>query len=142
MENKRLTDKNTTFAEKETLKMFQQEREHWQEFSIRMGRIENKLKELEDLLESYNVKDLNELDKLLGMATTYEELSKQLGCPLEVLFRALKDGIYHNEKFEHPVLILDEDSFKKNNFSLLVVGTIVYLKEYKITWWLKEDKSE
>lgn len=80
--------------------------------------------------------------RLVQIVGRLEDLEEQIGCPFEVLFRALKDGIYHNEKFEHPILILDEDSFKENSFNLMVVGTIVYLKEYKKTWWLKEDKSE
>jgi len=71
-----------------------------------------------------------------------EDLEEQIGCPLEILFRALIEGIYHNEKFEHPLLVLDEDNFKENNFHLVVVGTIVYLEDYKKTWWLKKDKSE
>lgn len=139
MENKRLTDKNTTFAEKETLEMFKEEREHWQEFSIRMGRIENKLKELEDLLESYNVKDLNELDKLLEMATTYEELSKQLGCPLEVREKALQQGYIYNG-FTKLLYICCR--YDENGCYLTNSCNKYYLKEYKITWWLKEDKSE
>lgn len=78
---------------------------------------------------------LNKLGKL-------EDLEEQLGCPLEVFVKALKNGIYYDDKFEYPVFILDKDNFKDKNYHLLVTGTIVYLKDYKETWWLREDKSE
>jgi hypothetical protein len=71
-----------------------------------------------------------------------EDLEEQLGCPLEVFVKALKNGIYYDDKFEHPVFILDKDNFKTKDYHLLVTGTIVYLKDYKKTWWLKKDKSE
>lgn len=72
----------------------------------------------------------------------YRKLEEQLGCPLDVFVKALKNGIYHDNKFEYPVFILDKDNFKTKNYHLLVKGTVVYLKDYKNTWWLKEDRSE
>lgn len=82
---------------------------------------------------------------LIKSLTEYEAIKKQkeeLGCQLEVFVKALKNGIYYDDKFEHPVFILDKDNFKTKDYHLLVTGTIVYLKDYKKTWWLKKDKSE
>ncbi len=90
-------------------------------------------------LEKSVIEMINDFVQVIGK---YEDLEDDLGCPLDVLIRAIRDGIYHNEEFEHPILILDEDNFKENNFNLMVVGTIVYLKDYKKNWWLKKDKSE
>lgn len=101
-------------------------------------RLTGKVKNTDDYIK-LPTKDKQEFINKLGKL---EDLEEELGCPLEVIFKALKEGIYHNEKLEHPVLILDEDSFKENNLSLLIVGTIVYLKDYKKTWWLKKDRSE
>lgn len=80
-----------------------------------------------------------------------EDLEEQIGCPLEVLFRALKDGIYARE---------DNSSFYEYQMQevrgVATDGFIVisesapypecdwtcYYKDYKKTWWLKEDRSE
>ncbi len=70
-----------------------------------------------------------------------EDLEEQIGCPLDILVRALKDGVYYNENFDNPVLVLNEDNFEENNFRLIVIGTTLYLKDYKKTWCLKEDKE-
>lgn len=40
--------------------------------------LDNKLGKIEDLFDSYSVEDLQELDKLLGMATAYEDYIKFL----------------------------------------------------------------
>lgn len=87
-------------------------------------------------------KDANEMVEALETIKEVVDLQKEIGCSLDVLFRALKDGIYYDEEFEHPILILDKDNFEENSFNLMVVGTIVYLKDYKKTWWLKSDRSE
>jgi hypothetical protein len=108
----------------------------------------HKLGLIEDLMEKYNVKDLEELDKLLTMATSYEELSKQIGCPLEVVVKLAKqDELYCqflNELQHHKRIKVD-----------LKNGLVWYCKQvgghyacrqplsnYGKTFWLKEDKSK
>ena len=75
-----------------------------------------------------------------------EDLEEQLGCPLDVVFKALKIGIYTNLKNRNR-----EDLTKYFCFNLYNLDTELYLgnpiifvnlKDYKKTWWLKEDKSE
>lgn len=105
---------------------------------LSMSRQTAKVKNTEDYIK-LATRDKQEFINKLGKL---EDLEEELGCPLEVMVKAIKNGIYYDDKFEYPVFILDKDNFKDKNYHLLVVGTIVYLKEYKETFWLKEDKSE
>ena len=75
-----------------------------------------------------------------------EDLEEQLGCPLEVVVKALKIGIYTNLKNWNR-----EDLTKYFCLNLYNLETewylgnpiiFVNLKDYKKTWWLREDKSE
>ena len=74
------------------------------------------------------------------------ELQEQLGCPLEVVFKALKEGIYAKDP-------LDENKLNYiPTVALSNVGTEWYLtnhcdfcvnvRDYKELFWLREDKSE
>ena len=75
-----------------------------------------------------------------------EDLEEQLGCPLEVLVKALANGIYVKD------LPSDSDTFKIIDITLSNIQNEWYIvskyyacsntKDYKKTWWLKEDKSE
>ena len=92
-----------------------------------------------------------------------EDIETELGCPLEVVFKAIEDGIviigdlkengditlwsntkpeiYIGEKhdFEEPRLIKYNDwcfSCESGSYS-----GCVSLKDYDKTWWLKEDRS-
>ena len=75
-----------------------------------------------------------------------EDLEEQLGCPLDVVVKALKIGIYTNLKNWNR-----EDLTKYFCLNLYNIETewflgnpiiLVNLKDYKNTWFLKEDKSE
>lgn len=73
-----------------------------------------------------------------------EDLEEQFGCPLDVVFKALTNGVYYgdnanwmrwvavdlhiNLEGEYVLYFSYEESFLTN--------------DYKKTWWLKEDKSE
>jgi hypothetical protein len=90
------------------------------------------------------------LDKLGKL----EDLEEQLGCPLEVAVKALFNGVY-----ESYIDYGDNNSIKIRHrevrgigeYGLIVINllcsyaecdeTFIY-KDYKKTWWLKEDKSE
>lgn len=79
-----------------------------------------------------------------------EDLEGQLGCPLELVFRALKNGIYTKES----ELDKELELFDVRGIGLRGLGVISKIcsygecdftceyKDYKKTWWLKEDKSE
>ena len=88
--------------------------------------------------------------ELLG----YKQLEEQLGCPLDVAVKALFNGVY-----ESYIDYGDNNIVKTRHREVRGIGenglivinllchyaecdeTFVY-KDYKKTWWLKEDKSE
>lgn len=81
---------------------------------------------------------LNKLGKL-------EDLEEELGCPLEVIGKALKSGVYHilgsGKMYLERCLKLNYYSGIEE-WSLIKKGLSFNLKDYKKTWWLKGDKSE
>lgn len=72
-----------------------------------------------------------------------EDLEDELGCPLEIREQAFKNGFYDadgNHYFcEHYV-----PSLKAMHTKGVSTGNhkSFNLKDYKKTWWLKEDRSE
>ena len=68
-----------------------------------------------------------------------EDLEEQLGCPLDVVFEAIKNGIYDKKGF-HYTVILDLDFLRA--YPLDLFDEKWQLSDYQKTWWLKEDKSE
>ena len=68
-----------------------------------------------------------------------EDLEEQLGYPLEVVFEAIKNGIYDKKGF-HYTVILDLDFLRA--YPLDLFDEKWQLSDYQKTWWLKEDKSE
>lgn len=73
-----------------------------------------------------------------------EDLEEELGCPLEVIFKALKDGIfcvdYDNQiirKFKVPLCF--NSTSKQFYWSGNNIG-YPDLKDYQKTWWLKGEK--
>ena len=73
-----------------------------------------------------------------------EDIEEELNCPIEVLHEALKNGIYGilrgtDKLYNHTVIADDK--------SLYAIPLDIYddqwlIKDYKKTWWLREDKSE
>ena len=76
-----------------------------------------------------------------------EDLEEQLGCPLEVFFKVIATKKVY---IVLPKCNLNRVYFVNLDFSaqdILTLGFFVgglkfLFNEYKITWWLKEDKSE
>ena len=88
----------------------------------------------------------------------YEKLSEQLGCPLEVVFKALEENISFQRKD-----IITNDIYILEGFDSYIVynkGRKIYelhttfkaernnwlanldLKDYQKTWWLKGEKDD
>ena len=109
--------------------------------------------------------DYNAIQKLGKL----EDIEEELGCPLGVVFKALKDGIKYEVKITSvstkdnfktkdirieqresiKVIKLINDVFRGNQFVLIVPydtsrygckEDVVYLKDYQKTWWLKGEK--
>ena len=75
----------------------------------------------------------------------YEELSKQIGCSLDVIATLRERGFYDEYYcYIPPYRICRIDIFKKEivYFDEEMDCFSVKFKDYKKTFWLKEDKSE
>lgn len=86
----------------------------------------------------------------------YKNLEDELGCQLEVVFKALKDKeivVKHTYGLNEPVEKLKTHKisglqFNKTDFvfwlyeDIVTVEFDVNLKDYKKTWWLSSDLEE
>ena len=79
----------------------------------------------------------------------YKLLEEELGCPLEVVFKGLKEGIVlENGKLYHCSLSFHKrQKYSNEDYILIcyengesVIG--VSVKQYKKTWFLKGEKNE
>ena len=101
-----------------------------------MERLTNKIGSEEKHYNTDQVyKSFDKLGKL-------EDLEEEIGCPLEVLFRALNDGFYRKGLFDDSLYYF-EKVYIENGWLCEKQGAgEVLISEYKKTWWLKEDRSE
>ena len=93
----------------------------------------------------------------------FEDIEEQLGCPLEVVFKALMNGSCgsivaflqndYNEVYKkgiYKLVIINgltrecngKDFYFSCYDSLTYKGYRFYLKDYKKTWWLSKTKEE
>lgn len=81
---------------------------------------------------------LNYINHKLG---ELEDLEDELGCPLNVVFKALKEGIIDEENEDRDIMIVhSKQGYWFREFSEDLPK--LWVKDYKKTWWLKEDLSE
>lgn len=81
-----------------------------------------------------------------------EDLEDELGCPLYVVFKAIRNGIWFKsddfitENLEKDLAtrprLYYSDDFKCYRFEIGFGLHYVALKDYQKTWWLKGDRSE
>lgn len=85
--------------------------------------------------------DLNKAFNKLGRL---ERIEQELGIPLEVLFKALKDGVYYDDgddvDFSYTSLFNDEDDCEW--YFTTDSATFVELKDYGKTWALTREELE
>ena len=69
-----------------------------------------------------------------------EDIEEEMGCPLEVVIKALKNGIYATgfKVKQNPQLLWDEEY----GWILQTYECDEFTKNYKKTWWLKANKSK
>ena len=92
---------------------------------------------------NYGVPNHNEFHTATAIANKLgklEDIEEELGCPLDVLFEALKQGIYDKSGFHYDSICLIED--KIYACPLDIWEEYWDLVNYGKTWWLKEDRSE
>lgn len=120
-----------------------------------MNRLTEKVKNTEDYIR-LATKDKQEFINKLGKL---EDLEEQLGCHLDVVFEALSRGFYIDinkieidppleTPIENLLLVNCPKDFRLNLwYERIEVASFghyleIHFKDYKKTWWLKEDKSE
>lgn len=119
----------------------------------------NRLTELIDIdgmkIKTSKERPLSEqgLGEILWKLYELENLEDELGCPLDVVFKALKEGFYtqtmHHTKQDNTWLGINDLGYTKEIFCMYFdknmanIETCVEidLKDYGKTWWLKEDKQ-
>ena len=117
-----------------------------------MSRLTEKVKNMDDYIK-LPTKDKQEFINKLGKL---EDLEEELGCPLEcvvAVFKAMQqdyiycdigNGMYklHNFRLDY-VDLADDVYFTRSEYHyVLDDDCCIFVKDYKKTWWLKEDKSE
>lgn len=108
------------------------------------------------LINATNIKDSPEemevIDSILfrcwqmGWLAKYD-LEDEIGMPLDIPLRALKEGIYSQEfgeleKYDVRGIELDGLGVISNICPYAECDFTCDYKDYKKTWWLKADKSE
>lgn len=102
--------------------------------------------ELKDILNEHLEITPDYMAYTLSNGITYRKLTEKLGCPLDVVFKALIDGVYIEVEhlpdiIERPRLYYSDD-FKCYCLEMLYGEYVVKLKDYQKTWWLKGDNNE
>ena len=136
---------------------------------VNMNSAIHKLGKIEDLMEKYKINSIEEFENILiknseelhviqgikygmggaisivGKGMLYNILSEELGCPLKVVFKALKDEkIYFEDGTYSTDFVLQKTpawAFAIYD-NLINNKEIVIIKDYKKTWWLKGEKNE
>lgn len=100
----------------------------------------------EEMEKEYITDKIKKLTNKLG---EYEDLEEQIGCPLEVIIKAqINKKIYVNSEYYKDKtceIEISKDNFFPNfEFKSFTDDYMYdyYFKDYKKTWWLKEDRSE
>lgn len=110
----------------------------------------------DDSLENYKVRRYGReeweksVQKVINKLGKLEDIEEELGCPLEVVFRALNEGIHIQTEFLNIAIkyfILKPRLYFSNDFKCYCLETgyganMFKLKDYQKTWWLKGEKDE
>lgn len=99
---------------------------------------------MERLTEKVNGEYIHKVHKC-SLNDCYEKLSKledieeELGIPLEVLFKALKDGIYNRNGYIDYVYL--DYALLEGKYCLITTDDRVFkLEYYGKTWWLEKPE--
>ena len=84
------------------------------------------------------------LGEILHKLYALEDIEEDLGCPLDVVFKALKGISYEDgsEDFYPRPRLYYSDDLKCWCWELFFGGYVVPLKDHKKSWWLDKTKEE
>ena len=85
--------------------------------------------------------DCNLVDEALQRLEAIDKLQEEIGCPLEIFIK-LHNRVHIYDVKGKPFKILQVLSDTIVVRKLQEEKIFLLLKDYKKTWWLKEDKSE
>ena len=90
---------------------------------------------------------LNDFDRCIQKLGKLEDIEQELGIPLEVLFKALKDGIYTTEyrnglSYEFGRCLTIEYFLKGFSFKEYECEKIAYFRDLNKTWALTREELE
>jgi len=94
----------------------------------------------------YRISGFTTRDELIDKLAIYEDLEEELGCPLEKLIEFSKQETVYTKlgAFTNEIVLVDFNlgriHITKNRD--LNDMYLLYISDYKKTWWLKEDRSE
>ena len=82
--------------------------------------------------------------KVMNDLLQYKDLEEQLGCPLDVVVKALQNGVYYEDVANCMRYMVVDLHFNLDGDFVLSFDYDERLlaRNYKKTWWLKKDKSE
>ena len=91
--------------------------------------------------EGFYVAFVPNTDTLKEKLGQLEDLEEQLGCPLEIVFKALKEGAIEDE--DGGIQIVGITIGGDGELYLHAInGDLYLLKDYQKTWCLNGDRSE
>lgn len=120
-----------------------------------LGNFIYNLEEKKNLKEvKFTKKAVEETNYYLKELEKYILIEEQLGCPIDVLIKVLKQSGWNNGVYFDTVdtdgierkgmysFSLDYSNFREKVFLNTGWNGNVWLSDYKKTWWLKETKEE
>ena len=102
------------------------------------------MRRLTEKSTKYNFYFLKKNVSILGLSNKLgklEDIEEELGCPLEVVSRALKEGIVVPECDAWFPTVGLEKSKVDDDWYLSAHSIFLTLKDYKKTWWLPSDEE-
>jgi len=83
-------------------------------------------------------------DELDTKTLIIDELEEQVECPLDIVFKALTNGDYYGENADWMSWsAVDLHQNLEGDYVLYTFDEqCLFTKDYKKTWWLKEDRNE
>lgn len=102
------------------------------------------LKHLQNIRENYKDFVFSSEQLMYEKLGQLEDLEEKLGCPLDIINKALKKGIYIKNIYDEMTNFKCRLTYKNEELGWYfnIINGYVMVKDYKKTWWLKEDKSE